>query len=89
MSLSNGRGFFYKGEKMKYCVLIGVDQISGEFEALATGNFTEMNKAAKKMVSENPTKWPKVKIIYGERQTFRCAEPKPKAKRGRKTKEEE
>lgn len=74
---------------MKYSILIGVDETTGEFEALATGNFTEMNKAAKKMVSENPTKWPKVKIIYGERQTFRCADPKPKAKRGRKPKEEE
>ena len=74
---------------MKYCVLIGVDENTGEFEALASGTFTEMNKLAKGYTIENPTKWPKVKIVTTVKQTFRCAEPKPKAKRGRKPKEEE
>lgn len=72
---------------MKYAVLLGYDDSTGESEAIATGNFTEMNKLAKELAIENTTKWRGVKILTGVKQTFRLADPKPK--RGRKAKKEE
>lgn len=82
-----GGAFFIKGEKMRIAVLVGFNE-SGESEALATGNFSEMNKMAKQMTLENETKWERVRIFEQYNKQYKCAEPK-KPSRGRPKKVEE
>lgn len=72
---------------MRIAVLIGVNEATGESEALLSGSYEEVLKEAKAMTVENKTQWPKVRIFEKHTKQMKLAAPKPK--RGRKAKKEE